>query len=381
VSATDAFRILLIEDDPETLALFEKTLPKERGGRRLDWEFAESFQRGLERARIGRYDVVATDVYRDRDNVAKGPLTGNDREAIEIVEELKRLRFTPIVVFSDSVAPPSLTLGPFLRFADKSTGNEHLLSEIDSILETGVPEAARHLHDVIDLLGAQYLWGLLESRWAEIEAAGLGRAEALRSVLSRRAATVFGRLDVEAGVERDVVNPSDYYLYPRIAGSEFRLGDIVRSASSWFVVLTPHCHLAIQPGKNEPRVESALLASCVSPSGLYEGSWGSTESRREETVRRRTMSPPAGLSGVAGRHWFLPPFLDIPALYADFMDLQPVSLMVLKSDFDHVATLDMPFAEAMQACFLRFYGAIGVPNLLTESFAKALMDQFPDPAA
>ncbi len=40
--------------------------------------------------------------------------------------------------------------------------------------------------------------------------------------------------------------------------------------------------------------------------------------------------------------------------------------------FDAIATLVAPYAEALQACFVGFYGSVGIPDLKTESIEDLL---------
>ena len=84
------------------------------------------------------------DVYHDREGVRKGPLTGNDKEALSIVAYLGT-RFSPIVVFSDSVLPDTIEVGPLLKFGDKSGGNAELPSMTSPLLKSGIPSASRQL--------------------------------------------------------------------------------------------------------------------------------------------------------------------------------------------------------------------------------------------
>jgi hypothetical protein len=62
------------------------------------------------------------------------------------------------------------------------------------------------------------------------------------------------------------------------------------------------------------------------------------------------------------------------SLYCDFLQLESVPHDTLETEYDRVATLDAPFAEALQSCFLRFYAAVGLPVLNAERFAH-LLDQ------
>lgn len=79
-----------------------------------------------------------------------------------------------------------------------------------------------------------------------------------------------------------------------------------------------------------------------------------------------------------GRHWFLPGFLELPNLFCDFLQVQSISLDMIGKDFDRMATLASPFAEALQACFGTFFGAVGIPVVNSERF-KELIEQTTPP--
>ncbi len=54
--------------------------------------------------------------------------------------------------------------------------------------------------------------------------------------------------------------------------------------------------------------------------------------------------------------------------YCDFMQIESLPYQIVTTDYEPFAVLDSPFAEALQACFSKFYGAVGLPNLRLESF-------------
>jgi hypothetical protein len=58
----------------------------------------------------------------------------------------------------------------------------------------------------------------------------------------------------------------------------------------------------------------------------------------------------------------------MPDLYADLLQLQSLPTETVLQNWDSVAVLDVPFAEALQSCFVRFYSAVGLPVLNPERF-------------
>ncbi len=55
-------------------------------------------------------------------------------------------------------------------------------------------------------------------------------------------------------------------------------------------------------------------------------------------------------------------------MYCDFMQTESIKFEELKSDYDRVAVLDTPFAEAFQSAFLKLFSVVGLPELNLERF-------------
>ena len=353
--------ILLIEDDHENLELMRESLPKTLIGYKLFWDLCGDFDEALEKLEAFRYDVVVTDVYRDRPNSAKGSLV-EDAKASGIVAQLRARRFCPIVMFSDGSMPTNIEKGPLVRFADKSSGDAQIIEQLTEIIETEIPQIARRLHDDLDKSAGSYLWKFLEVNWDKLKQSGLLKGKVLERLIRRRASVQIGRLD---GDQREIssVEGAEFYIHPPIAGNVWRMGEIVRREAEFRVILTPHCHLQPQHGQ-APRAEFVLTVKTVTGVLLFQQNPMSARKANAvlDEVRRRIQSP-ASIGKPEGRYWFLPGFLDMPDLYCDFMQLESISMDILSSEFERFAVLDAPFAEAMQSCFAGFYSSVGLPGL------------------
>jgi hypothetical protein len=170
--------------------------------------------------------------------------------------------------------------------------------------------------------------------------------------------------DVGGGpVERPHVEGAEFYLVPRIA-TELRLGQIIEQGGEFRAVLTPHCHLALQPGDPAPRADFVLTAKTISAATLFETEplLGNTDAKRLSDLGRRIQSP-AGFGRPLGRYWFLPGFLSMSHRYVDFLQLESLTMKSILEDWISFAVLDIPFAEAFQSSFVRFYSAVGLPVL------------------
>ena len=359
--------VLLVEDDHENLALLMKTLPSELDGNGIHWQPCDAFDKAKDLIAYRRYDLVVTDIYRDREGHAKGD--PQDESAREIVSEIRKRRFCPIVVFTDGSRPQSFEVGHFVRFADKSGGNDEILSQVSGLLATGIPQIVRRMHEDLDRSGPSYLWTFLESQWERLQSTDVRDLAVLERLVRRRAAMQLARPGIPGrqADEVDKVLGLEYYIYPLLS-DDLRLGAIIRNKEdrSLRVILTPHCYLTVQLGDKSPRAEHVLTIRMVSARDLI-AKWPGRAKKKEDDLRRRTQLP-ADLGRPAGRYCFLPGFLDeIPDTYCDLLQAESLPIETITADYMCVAVLDAPFAEALQACFTRFYSFVGLPSLDLET--------------
>jgi|AMFO01.1.fsa_nt_gi Response regulator of citrate/malate metabolism len=378
--------VLLVEDEEASLQQLLQILPDSIPGYRLECDPCDKFEKALKRVELQRYDLIVTDIYRDRPEKGDKGKHPEDAKAMDIVNAIRKTRFCPIVVFSSASPPESLTFGPFIKYADKGdpTGKD-IVNKLKEILSTGIPYIAKKLHDELDRASGSYLWDFLEENWDRLRENGLAESSVLERLVRRRAAMQIGRLDPVADdpAEVETVEGVEYYIHPPVS-DELRLGEILRHKAdgSFRVVLTPHCHLAIQPGDSRPRADRILTIRAfpakdviaqvyTGPDGNRRNPWRGNEEQKIDKLRRRIQIP-AELGKPAGRYCFLPEFLDIPDLYCDFVDIESVPYETILSDFDRLAVLDTPFAEALQSAFTRFYSAVGIPSLNLERMKRLI---------
>lgn len=368
--------VLLIDDDPESLQLLMESLPEEVAGAEIRWEECGTFEEAFQLIEDRRYDVVVSDIYRDRTSVRKDLVTG-DPQGRTVLEEIRARRFCPVLLFTDGTFPEEPKEGPFVKLADKSMGNGQILEKLEELLSTGIPELAHRLHDELDSTSGSYLWTFLDDNWASLESGGLTVPAVLDRLIHRRAAVQFGRLqETPNGVEeRPMIEGAEFYLRPRIA-QELRLGQIVERDGEYRVILTPHCHLVVQPGQSMPRADFVLTAKTVTAQSLFERMplRGRNHAEKADDLRRRIQSP-AGFGRPSGRYWFLPGFLSMPHLYVDLLQLESLDIKSALEDWDTFAVLDIPFAEALQSSFVRFYSAVGLPMLDPGRFADIQLSE------
>ena len=357
--------ILVVDDDVDVLRQLDALLPREIDEHDVAWEFVDDFDEALKLLRRRRYDILVSDIYRDRAGGQKNIAAGDIR-ADDLVEQIRHNRFCPIILFTDGQVPEGLVTKPFVWQGDKSAPDAQLVDRVREAVATGLPAVARKLHDELDAYAGSYVWRFLEDRWEDLRQHHGLDTEMLTRIIRRRAAIQFSRLDEQQQepVERAHRDPVDYYIYPPT--SEFlRLGEVIQhhGTGEIRVVLTPHCFLVKQSGTEAPRATHVLTVRTVLASEL-RGGWKWSSPAAE--LRRRTAFPADKLLPPDGRYYFLPAFLDIPDIYCDLMQLESLSYETVMQDFARVAVLDAPYSEALQAGISRLYGAVGVPVLNPE---------------
>ena len=121
--------VLLVDDDSANVELMASTLPTEIEGSTIRWDTCDNFDVALEWIADRRFDIVATDIYHG--GPPKNTVTG-DPQGMRIQDKIRERRFSPILLFTDGSWPPDYHEGPFLKFADKSGGNDMIVNKMES---------------------------------------------------------------------------------------------------------------------------------------------------------------------------------------------------------------------------------------------------------
>lgn len=367
---------LIVEDNEDTLMELKATLPSILDEYEILWTSCKSFDEATELLITQRFDIVATDIYLDSEGHTKS-YDFKETGAHDTISSIRQHRFCPILAITDGSKPDHFPESPFIGFADKTDLNE-IAEALKTLIATGIPKLSKILHDDLDKDASFYLWHFLENYWDHIPNTD---SLLLERMLKRRAAIVLSRLDNSNHAEIETVEGLEYYIYPSISGNEYRLGEIIRNKASgeFCVVLTPHCHLAVQPNAREPRADHVLTVRTINAKQTIKNkhkvkNLGSkTPDEIEDSIRKRIQGP-AGVGIPAGRYWFLPAFVDIPDLYCDFLQIESIEYSSLEGNYDRIAVLDTPFAESLQISFTGFYSAIGTPNLDPSRYNHLITD-------
>lgn len=371
-------QVLFVEDEPDVLKAYKESLPAVFKHNRVDVTIHScgDFDEALELAAdpLLRYDMIISDTY-------KGSTKNADAEVLKLVDAYRGPRFCPLVVYSSGVKPPTLVESPFVVWADKAKLGD-IERAVTDVLTTGVPQIARKLHDEIESSAASFLWPFLEKNWTYIWKATGADERGIERLIRRRVAIQIGDMVHDGKGFVPVLNRlgSEYYVYPRLPLTYYSLGDVLRhkeNKNDFRIVLTPHCHLFPQPNQACPRADYVLTVKTVSATDVLGDKIAKAKDVPQKEARHKKLGAwtrsPAQTGGTPdGRHWYLPAFLEIPHLYCDLLQMESIPYGGVAANFDAIATLVPPYAEALQSCFVSFYGAVGIPNLRIESIEDML---------
>jgi len=367
-------QVLLVEDDPGDLEQLREALTSFFEDTRVPADvhpcktFDEAYALIKDPSR--RFDLVVSDTY-------KGDVKKGDAAVMSMVAQYQCGRFCPLVVYSSSVMPAELQEGPFLVWADK-TPADGIKTAIKQLLDTGIPQLARALHEELDKTAGSYLWEFLEKKWGQLQSHGFD-SKVYERLIRRRAAVQI----VSEGGQQAAVSEADgveFYLYPPLDPKRHCLGEVIRNKediNDIRLILTPHCHLAIQPGKDAPRAEHVTTVRTRSVGDVVdkdelEKAASADTAKKHERLRKWARVPSRDVGTPEGRYWYLPGFLDIPHLYCDFQLVESITYAELLEEWEPLAVLAPPFAESLQACFAGYYSSVGLPDIRPASIEGLL---------
>src|SRR5258708_1251045 len=285
-----ALQVLLVEDDPGVLKDFITDLPSIFERNRTEatlhpcGDFAEALTLASDPLR--RYDLIISDTYR-------GPTKNGDADVLKMVQAYQGLKFCPLVVYSSGVKPADLIASPFLIWADKSKPRD-IDHAITQVLKTGVPQIAKKLHEELESSASSFLWQFLEKNWDAISKAGKSDPELVERLIRRRAAIQMGDMVHDGKNLAPVLSRdgSEYYVYPKMSQSYYSLGDILRNKQNqndFRVVLTPHCHLFVQPNQACPRADYVLTLKTLSAAQVLGDKIAKTKQLLQKEARHKRL--------------------------------------------------------------------------------------------
>ena len=170
--------VLLVEDNVVDMTQLQRDLPPEMSGCTIQYDYCNDFDDAFTRVNSRRYDLVLSDTY-------KGKIVFREAEALKLVNQYRAGRFCPVILFSSGTKPTELTTSAFVRWV----GKDKIEKEMKEVLDTGIPQLARNLHDELDQSAGSYLWGFLEDNWPTLNELD---GSVLERLIRRRASVQLG---------------------------------------------------------------------------------------------------------------------------------------------------------------------------------------------
>jgi len=386
MAGKEVWHVLVVDDEDEICRqIKEHYTGWEHSSNLLHVETLTDFTQAMNMIERQRFDLLIIDVF-------KGPpIEAGEAAGIDVFERIKSKRFMPVIFYTALPASVGDIQNPLVKVAEKSgEAFSSLDQKVKEYLEAPLMRIIRELNRHVDETIRSYLWDFVPDHWDEFLKSKDDAA--LAYLLCRRLADsldINGADRLASGlnpqnaaaarcVAEQKAHPLRYYILPP-SGGECRTGDVIKKPaqqgpSSYYLVLTPWCDLIDHPGKPK-KAEHVLLVRCILLEDFTEynewtrkGAPPSAKTRLESLIGTPDKEPEGR---QRGRYFFLPGVLGLPDLVVDFQQSCTEKVDQLSS-YERIATLDSPFCESVMACFTRFIGRIGKPDLDIEMVIENL---------
>ena len=342
-------RILMIDDDEKLCKQTEKILyEKVILNDRITLEYSCRFDEGEQKLKEKNYDLLILDLYKGEPGVGSQP-------GEYILQRIKKSFFIPVIFFSAVTKPIEDLKSHFVRVVNKNRGNEALEKEIELVLESELHQIRRRIHEYVTKSTTSYLWDFVEKQWNFLEK-GEDKVS-LDYILMRRLANSLSKEQIgeflkNHDIKNDETHPMEFYVYPPVR-DEYEMGDILNKEGMFFV-LTPSCDFVERNGR---KAEKTMLLKIVLLKNTKE-----YESFKISKSNNKRWELKEVIASKKDRYFFLPktPFMDHSVI--DFQDMIVIPTSEL-GQYEKVAKIDNPFAEAVLSKFIRYYNRVGFPDI------------------
>lgn len=322
-------------------------------------EIETNFDRGYSRVRSGAYDLVVLDVRRDETEDAAADIDAGRRAFAQI----KTARFVPVIFWTalpdevaDALYPPLITV-------TKKTNMQDVPRRIREAIDSGAVSAMKSVAESVEDVIRRHMWEEVAPNWSEYKDDAY---ESISQVLITRTARM---LEAE-NAQKFTSHPHHRYVYPPIAALRGP-GDVMRTtvdgSTEWCVILTPACDFVPRKG-GVPNAEFVVVARARSLAEMEKYvKWSSSPSddSKWQSLRQSV------LMATHTRHSYLPAYRDIPDLVIDLQEITSMRFSEL-SNYEAVASLAPPFAEALVSQYSHYAGRIGIPDLDSDAVRSRL---------
>lgn len=347
-------KILLVDDNAELCKQIKELLDGETiAGNTVKVDYRTDFDGACTALEEIDYDVAVLDLFRGKPDEANA-----DRPGEEVLEQIKKSCFIPVIFFTGLVKPIEHLKSDIVRVVRKGDSLDALKTEIQSVFESNLPLIRRKLNTYIRESLRSYFWDFVHPNWKILE--GIKDDVSLGYLIVRRLATSLSKEKIvnllgDPKISADKVHPMEFYVYPPII-TEYETGDILEESNNFYIMLTPSCDFMLRDGKR--KAEYALLACCIPLKDTDEyKKYSENNNADNKNKLTRLIEDRRG-----DRFFFLPkaPFIDNSVI--DFQKIRLVAFSDLNK-LKKIARLDDPYAQAMSASFMRYYNRIGSPDI------------------
>lgn len=336
------FRVLIIDDDKESIETTVDFLKGEINDQSLVIESATTFANGKIKLSESAYDLVILDLKND---------STNDPEAGErLFEATKYDQLIPVIIYSGRATDnPRPVVIPWLQKINKDD-TDGLVDAVKTVMDSVPVKEVKNFCRAISSEISRFVWDGLYDSGENFLVSEVDK-EWLRDILNSRFVSYLGSKLLDA----DTVDPSRLYLFPPIENT-YLPGDVfcTRDAKveQWYVLVTPACDL-VDRGKKGKKAKVLTLLKGMRVEEVNEYSnHDSSKNKRDAFVRYLKSE----------RRFYLPEFREVPHLVFELDDVELVKFNQIRS-LRRIASLCSPYGEALLAKRAAFVGRIGTPDL------------------
>ena len=376
---TSTWRLLFVDDEDDICHRVKDYLEGEQIAATNEQMYVKTltdFDKALEALEQQRFDILILDVRLGSPDIESKA----EEVGIKTLEKIQERCFIPVIFYT---ALPHLVENletSLIQVVRKTEKLPRLLEVVEEIFSGHLPTVNRALIRHLETVQRDYMWDFVAKHEADL--IGTADRTALAYLLTRRLAMYLSGPGIRqlaqdlgdstgSSVDDNTVHPMRYYVMPPVetlplTGDLYR-GNIGEQDGYW-VLLTPSCDFVERRRSRPANAERVLMAHCalLTEQEEYQDWVADPSSGKLKSLLKNHRE-----GSQAERFYFLPGALDLPDLVVDFQQL--VTLPRAKmDDLEQLASLDSPFAEAILACFARYFGRLGTPDLDTNSIINRL---------
>lgn len=339
-----------------------------------------SFEEGMQKLSTDVYDLVLLDLC-----VGKAS-PQSDKIGQDVYNQIKSKVFIPIIFFTGLPEYVKSLESDILRVVGKAEGYDPLYNAIQFIVDTEVVGIKKNIDELVNEALRSYFWDFVNDN-KEFLKYLKGDNVSLNYILLRRLGRAISKevtkiATVDPGLKKDHAHPVEFYIYPPVEG-EYQAGDIVKrkGTEDVSVILTPSCDFVMRTKKGGAarNAEKILLAHTHYFANLDDFNQlnklkekralleqqNKQISKDDEGKFKNLQNKVLDLlkPGANERFFFLPPTHFLRACRIDFQNKSSITYEELEADYDVVATLDDPFAQAVLSSYARYFSRIGYDDL------------------